>query len=652
MRVDTERLVDSIYFPVGIAVVTLLVLVVYRVLGPVTAIKGGYGLIAFVIAAFVYYVTREGAAETSLVNTRRYEKVVYVLAGLSIVVASISSSRFWALLVALPLGYALLTLQLRAAPSSRRVLSQIITLFLVPVVTKYLTTGFYFGSTDTFVHVRYVEQLVQTGSAIGIPRYEYFPGMHLLAGALSLVGNVDAYDSLMVLGIVAHVFLVLGVYLVGRATRTETRDALYIAAAVGMLEPILYFTTYFFPQSLAAILLLFLLYIGFRLSTADRPTHRPLTVFSAALGVAIVLTHHLTFVLFLPLFLLVGALPYVWDRFDLTPESAMILRVRNLPIVAAYASALAYWEYEDQFIGSFVALGTRILTGRLFASGSGEPGGESAETIVLGGALSPPTPALAFRSLVSPEGVYYTALAAAFLLGVGWVLRAPDRYRRRLSLLTVGVISSLLVLRTPLAIPGLTRLRHPAGIFFVFVFGVGVYRVVNARSERGVGLVVAIALVVVLGTTAPMASSAGDDLYQVNAGPDLWEIHPTPEPQVDFSDSEWVQMEAAARFVGSTESDVSTLAVTNRALDRFGVSAQDPAVISDDAIRTDRPLLLYRERWTDHRAPYSELEGGGGTVIVTDSWLNHTVSTENKVYTTGDIGLLYDTNRTFSPADG
>ena len=635
---------------------------VYFVSGAVSAIKGGYVLLAVILATLVFALvidrhdhkrieplevwSRDGAS-VPVAWTTRFEKFLYIVAFSCITAVTIGIERRWIILVGVPLGYVLLGTQLVLGADVRSALSQTIALFLVSPVTKYLAAGFYFGATDTLIHLRYVDQLLSTGATNAFPEYQYFPALHINTGILSAISGISTYDSLMIMGLVAFTAYLLAVYAFAVVATGRRTVALFVVLGASVLDPVSYFATYFFPQSLGVVLFTLILY------TTTRPGHRDaeqraIIVASFVLGIGLVVTHHLTFVLVAPI---IGI--HIVTQWRAIPDalSKRGIHVSNLPqlhwlvLVAIGMLAVTYWTFTGVFIKQFVTAVSVLLDSTLFASETGKP----IPTYVFGHTYPEMTASIAFQSLFSAEGIYYVVLTAMFIIGVLVLINGNGDYRRPLGVMSLGLVSAGVILRTPLAINGLERARLPFALFFAFIIGVGLHRLfaivgsASTGSPRSSAFTKAtvVALLISLGTTG--ALTAGDDLYQVHSGPDLYENAPLPEPQQEFSLREYQSMEATSGFINeyARSERITTLAVTRRVLFRFGTDAEGRISIRDEGIRTQSGLFVYRERWSDHRVTFSRSRLSTSSITMSERWLDAAVTSQNKVYTTGEVGALW-----------
>lgn len=622
----------------------LAVVAATAVVGVVTAIKGAYTVVGLALAVWLYTRSRDGSTSGEWQPyARRFGPRTVVLAAVCAVgISVVTGDRSIGLLVAFPIGFGLLGLQMVAGVDARLVLGQVLALYGAETVSKYLTNGFYFAGGDTLFHTTYVETLIRTGSIADIPRYRFFPGFHLVVGSLDVLGGLSAYDAIMLAGIVIYGLVIVCVFELVRITTRDDRLAAFAAVGLVTIEPFLYYATYFFPETFAVAIATFALYIAYRANQIRAAQFR-YSAIGVAVVTALVLTHHLTLVLFVPI---VGVLLLVTDalrRIDArSPDDRPPLsRPRTYLLTATAFGAFAYWSYRSTFLGELAYSVRSILGESLFATDSGAP----TPTYAFGMDLPTLTPETAIRGLLSTDGIYQIALVVVFALGFAAVVDHRKKYWVALPLFVVGVIGSVVMFRTPLALPGIDRAQLPIAVFFAVALGVGLVKLARVAGRGRTTLAVAVVVVAALGTTAPLNYNAGDDLYALNAGPNLYELYPTPSPQKEFSTDEYRDLEATASFLKGHNTTVYTFATGSMAMQGFDVEDRESASATAAGIETGDGLFLYRNRFVGHRLSYlASNDVSVGELNIAPRWLDRTVGTTDKVYANGQGGLLWNPN--------
>jgi len=653
MKLVTRGSLYRLAYPAFIGVALLGSAVAFTLLGPVVGIKSTYVFLGLLLSGGLFYTYHSTTVPTTLrpmevSRTRVLGKSVFVLVLLA--VTAVPAGRAFGietvvaqmavLLFLVPAGYLALALQFRWEPPAGRTLAQILALFSVTPIVKYQSTGFYASSGDTPGHVYLIEQVVSNGTWQAIPTtsfYHYFPGLHTMLGSMSTFTGLSPYDVYMLAGIATYCVVIAVAYLFARLLFDNRVLPLCIALAMSLLLPIITHASYFYPQALAVAVALVLLLLSYRGST-DADNYWAYMVLAALLVGQLWVTHHLTVVLFVPVLVALLAGPRLVSRFG--PDDATAVRPVSSPLVVWVAGSVAYWLGRDVFIAPFVGSVVDVLSGPLIATGSGD------ETSVvpvktLGQALPESTVGTALLSVFSPSGIYNLLLVCTVSFAAITVIYRLERYRRVIPFLVLGVGGSLLLLRTPLVINGLDRTHLPLSIFIAFLLGIALFRLLpnaDATLSR-----LAPVLVVFLFLTTSATLVASPHVYELHSGPDLWEGRPLPEEQIDFSQREMRSFEQSSTYLEGRDAVVASDWRTQIGLERYGTDSKSMRV-RDGQVTMEADLLMYRSRWPDHSL---RLIPGGPpvpliTVVVDKAWLDRTVRTENKVYTTGEVGMLAD----------
>jgi len=595
------------------------------------AIKGSYVLFALPIGWFLYRTRDRGAATVDSPGPARWcAKAVMIVFLVSVGVTFVFGARLAVLAIAIPVGYTLLLAGSILGSSPTSTLAQACGLFALDPLSKHLSTGFYFGAGDTLAHVGAIDALLRAGHPAAIkplyPGYESIPGMHLTAGLVTLFTGLDSYESLVATVVVLYVLGIVCVYLLVRSL-LEERTATGISVGLSLLAPVHYFAGYAFPQSFATVLVIAVLYVVYHAASGSERTRRRFAYILLLLVPATVLSHHLTVVIFIPIlaFLIVGT---VLGRSHL---SIAPVQPRVIPLGLLVLSGLVVWIYRvTGFLPYFYSFIRRLLFEQgIFASDTG--GGRA--LFEFGTSVTVHTTVQAAQSLVSTDGIYYILLAALVIAGVAVAVRRLGKYERAVPLFATGALGSVALLPIPV-VALINRSRLPLSFFAAFVVGVIVASALSSdfRAKAPIAVVV---VVLLAATTAPFV--AGDDLYGVHAGPNLYEVRDTPEQQTTFSPAELSELRATSQFVHRSETPVSTLWITREALNRFGITDVGSPRVEPTGIRSQQPFI-YRERWTQHQVGTET--NVVGTIVFSRPWLDRSVAGANKVYTTGSVGIL------------
>lgn len=623
------RNLERFVFPTTISVVIVVLAVVSVTFGTDMALEGTYALVGLLAGATIYYrftECRNVASGTDLVTPTRVRLAakgvpVVVLISLSYVLAA--GNRAPVLVVAVPVGYALLGVQYVGDQSPRVLVPQIAAVFALSPVTKALSTGFYWGAGDLFRRTGEIQELLRAGSIEGIAgRYIFWPGLHLLSGSVSLVTGVEVHDSLLATGAVTYTALIVGTYALGNLATARTEFALSVALVASFLRPVHRFASFFFPQALAVAMAMFALLPLLRESRSSSIGNKAAGFLLVA---AIVFTHQLTLILLIPLAALLIVVSWINADDVLRPTQFLMF------FVALLLAGLTHWSFTGRAWFFFVQL-TRVLTYiKTFGTFIGFSGGGSAQSLFAFGQLTPsvsPT-----EAIMNPAYVYGIAVMALFSLGVTCVLSNEGSYRRIASVLVAGVMGSVLIFRTPLAVKGLSRLGHPWVIPFAFVVGAGLSGV-KLMATSSLGRRVLVTLLVVCGTTGAMA-----------AADDLGRFGPSPVKEHSFDHSELQEVRASSDFQENHGRSIEAFWIVSEAYHRFGTPVDASPELDDSGFQTGPGLFVYRSSWPEHEVAY-DINRTQGSFYVSERYLDGVVTNGNQVYTTGEVGMLWTENRT------
>lgn len=631
------------FFPVLLSVALVASGIAFSVLGPVAGVKSGYVFIGLVLAYAMYKHTTYSERMSQFAEFPYFGEFVLIIAGISVAAVAgagwfgvdPSAVRLQVLLIGLPLGYVLLAHQIHRGNSKRWLLVQIIALFAVDPVTKYLSTNFYFGRGDTPKHVYFTDLVVSSGSWQSIPEttlYSSFPGLQTLLASTSLLTGVSSYDSFVITGIATYLVVISLAYLLAELVFSDPLYPIYVALGVSLLGPIHRYAVYFYPQALAVPLGLMVVVAATRYNSVVSSRYLAHILLSAPVVVALWFTHHFTVVLFSPLIVALILGPYVVTHLFGFVD---VPRPQTLPLVSWVAGSVIYWVVRDTFLPTLIGALSRVIGLAQLANDTST----GSAIFSLGATLPDPSIQAAFLSLFSVGGLYNIMLVCFFALGVAAIVHHVEQYRTAAVFVLIGIFGAALMIRLPLVIAGLSRMQLPLSVFVAFVIGGALYRLFPGPTSPLKKTLLNVFLVVLLATAS--AGVVADDQYALHSGPDLWESRTLPETQKEFSPAEMQSFHQSAEFSAQQDSSIGTDWHSALGLRRYGHDS-DSFDVDDDRITTNRDMLLYRQRWPDHTIRLLPNRNVFNNLVMSEQWLNRLVANENKVHTTGETGLLVD----------
>lgn len=597
-----------------------------------TLVRAGFTLVGSVVAALLFVGSRGERPDISRrVPASLVTKAVLVLAGGGVIATALLGDRVIVFAVVLTFGLGLVALQLRAEPSVPAVLTQLSALFLAGRLGKYLTTDVYFGGTDTFAHVAAVDTLLRARYSAGISHgYDLYPVFHFLVGAVRYATGLESYDALVLSGIGLFTLVVPLAYLLGRSVFNSQRLGLMAALSVTVLEFFSYHAVYFYPQALASILILVALFINSELRyAADERAFRRLSIFIVGLIATMVITHHLTYLLFAVVaataILVTLVRPYLVD--GPLPDNRRRFQYRWLfPGVVGGVFLLAYWSYSP----SLITVGIVELTLGVLLDVAASP---VEQLYTYGTTLPNDSVARALEWLSTATGMYAVGLVSLLLLAGYELLDDLGTYKRGFTLTVTGLGLSVLLLPIPISVPQIERLKFVVTLVAIFPLAVGLGRALSANRRYAA---VAVLLVAAMSGATGFTVLAADDI----SGVYLEE----PREQVSMGDDEYHALGMTAAFVQrSVESPVATDKITTRAFETYRINTTDQIRGQPEGLGTDASLLVVRNRWTDHIVALGDAirSEGLGRFAVGDDTFERTDATVNKVYTTNHVRVYY-----------
>ena len=642
---------------------------VYRFIDAVTAIKGAYVMIGVAVAAVAYRnrsplterVTSaplggDGFAASGHLN-RWANKAVMSYVVVAFLFVYVTNERLLALIGATLVGFTLVVVQWIFAGPSKSLVGQILVLYTVGPVTRYLSTGFYFGSRDILGHTKAIQTLLATGRIGSIDAvystYSTFPALHVVSASVSAITGLPAYDSLMFLGAFAYLIATAAVIYLVREILSPT-EAIGVGIVFGTLSIVQNYASYFYPQAFATAAIVYFLYVTVRSESAPASVRFALSVASVMAVVVLALSHHVSQILFTGV--VIGLLtPSVLSKTDIGRR----LRInagapRPVPLLLALTAGLTYLVLYRFGMVTFLV---EFVMARSDSATVNNSGGIRT---VLGFGTEIPYQGIpaALRSLVYVDGLYFIGLTALFVLGALVAFTRYERYARVAGYVLLGGVGSLFVLKTPL-LNVAKRLALPLSPFFAVVAGIGLaWGIQSVRDRLGTNVparerarqLAVVGVVLLVAVTGPLV--AADDIYDLHRGPNLWESYSTPEQQVDFSQQELAEIQATVQYLDGTTptSEVSMLSLTRDAFEWFEGVEHPGATVTPSGIRTENPFV-YRTAWTEHQIAATVSPGAPGTLSISDWWLNREVNASNKVYTTGSVGVVEGENETVLSAN-
>jgi len=401
---------------------------------------------------------------------------------------------------------------------------------------------------------------------------------------------------------------------------------LLTALAVTVLEFFAYHAVYFYPQALAIVLILVAMYTNRRLLVARAVgTYRHHSAFALVLVATMVVTHHLTYLLFAAV--MAAALPVVFVRSRLFRDGSLgrTLSYRYLfPGFVGGLFLLVYWAYSP----SLILVGIVELTLGLVFDVVAVP---TAQLFTYSVTLPVDTLSRAVAWLLTPTGLYAIGLGAVLLLAGYELLDDYEGYRRGFTLAVTGLGLAALLLPLPIPIPQIERLKFVVSLLALAPLAVGLRRALAVESRYAVASLLVLAM---LGGATAFTVLAADDMSNVYID--------ERREQVSMSDTEYRSVATASAFLQRRDNGtVATDRVTNRAFETTAFNATRPLRARSTGLRTGATYLVTRERWTDYIVALGRglRTGDLNSFAVGQRRFAAAESMQTKVYTTDSVRI-------------
>lgn len=587
----------------------LFVLSLLFIENPVIGIKGLSALAGLLIASFIWYSQQLGGNTKKIFTCNsNILKIILSASLITIAFAFLGIPRFYILLGFYSVGLITLCISFRHQMNPKIGVSSIFLLFIVNPLTKYINTAFYFGGGDIFDHTRYIREL-HTGYISSMSNYAYsrLPTLHVFTSIFSNVSGLSSYDSLLILGIFIYSGIVVLSTIIGKDIYGD-KNALFVPLGFILIPPTHYFSTNFYPQSLAVAYLVTLL--AFYLYAEKHPRIKwaiPVT------GAATVLTHHLT-----PIFagfVLFGF--WTYHKLPITNTKGLQWGI----LVTISLASIAYNAFTHSFYNTLASFSVLLVKGVSVASEEGQTG-----PLQFGVNLEISTIQTALHSLITVGSFHQIALVGIIALSLVVLFDRWYDLNRRAPIFLSGVLGSTLIVQLPFKIPFSHRLGHLMSPFVAIFISLGIWRALDSKSK--IRVLIAIFLVSTAGIASVLV--VADDI-RYEGDNNLM--------QNSYDKSEWVQLQSAAKF--GEDSTPTVFWISREAFLYLGTSTAAPTDASNNGIQIERGLLLVRDNWTKHRVGIKAENSSLKKSIIGEETLEHEKTKHTKVYDAGEISYLY-----------
>lgn len=262
--------------------------------------------------------------------------IFFLLYILSVFLLVIFDSRpfYYFLLIAFMSGIIILEIQTNEVNRrSGTILIQIILLLLNLALGQTLKLPFYFGDTDLFGHMYYVNTIISSGHITPLMQdYQYFPLFHIINAEGAMLSGLDVKTSYFLISNLMFAVTVPVVFLIARNLTKNTAMSLIISLVYAMSREVIFYDMYTLTRSMADIFCVMILYL--LISKENKSWYRTMAAF---LIIPLIFTHQISLVIFTGILILIILI-------------SILLRTRVKTVSYTYVAMftiayLSYWIY-------------------------------------------------------------------------------------------------------------------------------------------------------------------------------------------------------------------------------------------------------------------------------------------------------------------
>jgi hypothetical protein len=611
----------------GILAAIVIVLGVYHYFSLKVAISASYSIIGLLVPLILI---RTNGSRWAGLNIIRYikqtwcRKIFLIIFFLSIFFLNYSKNILLVLGVLIPVGYGAVYIQyLNGKKPTAYLIIQVVSLLFLIAYSKFTTTTFYIGRMDLIKHTRFTNQIVRSGSPNVInSNYSEFFGLHVISGYLSQITALPTHDAIIILGIVSFGSVLIPVYKFTRYYTLDENISLITILLLSASATFPFYATYFFPQSLAVVFFFFLLYLS--VSAVNRERFE-LSIVAVLIASGLVLTHHFTFLLFLPIISVILVSNVVKEKMGIDTNR----RTMNWIILAVpFMMAFYYWGNSGgEFFGALFAIGGSVIE-TFFTSGVSTSNSGSS-VILLGASPIDDTLSDSILWLLSTSGIYNILLVALLALGCSSMLSDDQSFTTHLPIVILGMGGAILLLATPISVKSASRMALPLSIFMFMICALGLHWI--SETQESSRPILCVIVVLVFCASGPLVFVEDTQNFRDSTDP----------RQGSISEQEFVQLDATSQFINKYQiNQISSFLVMTKMLNYFSVEKTTQPAIDEDQIVTNNTFLI-NSKWSNYRLRYDQPNSPYLLYVrISEDTIKNKTTNNNRIYYSGIISLV------------
>ncbi|WP_318568809.1 hypothetical protein [Salinigranum marinum] len=251
-------------------------------------------------------------------------------------------------------------------------------------------------------------------------------------------------------------------------------------------------------------------------------------------------------------------------------------------------------------------------------------GSTSAEVVYLGTTKGQATIGSTIWYLISLRGVYYIAVCVVLLISLYYWQRERDHGEG-----LMGIICSFSILPLPISIVGLTRGRFFMAFLTIPLLSIGICKGLARTRYSDIILILSVVTMI---TLSPAVAFGYTPIHESSDGHRF---------QYVISEAESVRLSHVSDFSTRFDTTLTTFRITSYYVNYTGGTAHQEVNISNGNVILPKGAFLYRYSWGKYRASkHGDLKTTD--ILMSESYINHSIIDSNKIYSSGDVGLLWN----------
>ncbi|MFC6993638.1 hypothetical protein ACFQH3_19090 [Haladaptatus sp. GCM10025707] len=298
------------------------------------------------------------------------------------------------------------------------------------------------------------------------------------------------------------------------------------------------------------------------------------------------------------------------------------------PLIIPILVAVSYWVLVDEIfaIGLVIASGTFssqiINSPTAVSAGEGEGG-----IITLGTTLTTNNIIDSVSWLWSIEGIYFSILVALLTLCIVSIVENNASFNQGTSVVSVGLMGSILFLKTPLSIESKSRIALMWVPFVAIAIGRGIAFLKPANDHQITARSTSAVLVVALLVSGPLLVpfDTFDSGYS---------------PKESYSKSTVNQLQELTKYSETSNSQISATHADAVMLRRFGAVQNEQINIVNQTVTSVHPILIRRNMSENRLSIATGEKWGLQPLIVSEEWVSKQSEQQSSIYHSGELRLI------------